>query len=112
MSKFLHAYTSAYADNLPVCCVFSTILSEPLRNNPFSLSEELKKENKKPQVIRYLDLTNQEALSGFSQSVQCSIPPASTQCMNNSDDSTKTKFHTRYGRGFWGCLIFLSCYGE
>lgn len=38
----------------------STILSEPLRNNPLSPPEELKKENKKPQVFRYLDLTNQQ----------------------------------------------------
>lgn len=56
---------------------YSTILSEPLRNNPFSLPEELK-ENKKSQVFRYLDLTNQQALSGLSQRMQWSLPPLST----------------------------------
>lgn len=66
----------------------SSILSEPLRNNPFSPPEELKKENKKPQVFRYLDLTNQQALSGLSPRMQWSLPPLSTLSMNNTDDST------------------------
>lgn len=56
----------------------STKLSEPLRNNPFSPPEELKKENKKPQVFRYLDLTNQQALSGLSPRMPWSLPPLST----------------------------------
>lgn len=65
---------------------YSTKLSEPLRNNPFSLPEEFQKENKnkKPQVFRYWDLTNQPALSGLSQRMQWSLPPLTALRMNTN----------------------------
>lgn len=56
---------------------YSTKLSEPLRNNLFSLSEQFQKENKnkKPQIFSFWGLTNQQALSGLGQRMQWSLPP-------------------------------------
>lgn len=39
MSKFLHAYISADADNLPVCCTFNHTFQNPSETIP-SLPEE------------------------------------------------------------------------
>lgn len=48
----------------------STILSEPLRNNPLSPPEELKKENKN---LKYLDIWILQ-----TSKMQWSLPPLST----------------------------------
>lgn len=52
-----------------------------------SLPEEFQKENenKKPQVFRYWDLANQEALPGLGQRMQWSLPPLTALRMNTND---------------------------
>lgn len=48
-SSYMHVFQLMLTTYL--CCIFNQ-LSEPLRNNPFSLPEEFKKENKN---LKYLD---------------------------------------------------------
>lgn len=52
-----------------------------------SLPEEFQKENKnkKPQVFRYWDLANQQALPGLGQRMQWSLPPLTALRMNTND---------------------------
>lgn len=52
MSKFLHAYISAYADNLPVCCIFNHTFRTPQKQPLLSL-KNLKRKTKN---LKYLDI--------------------------------------------------------
>lgn len=53
--QFSHAYISAYADNLPVCCTFTHTFQNPSETIPsLSLKNfKKKKKTKKPSSIRY-----------------------------------------------------------
>lgn len=90
-NKFSHAYISAYADNLPVCCTFNHTFQNPSETIPFlSLKNFLKttKQNKKKN-LKYLDITNQQAPSVLSQRMQWSLPPLTTLLTNNTSNSIK-----------------------
>lgn len=108
-SSYMHIFQLMLTTYL--CCIFNQ-LSESLRNNPFSLPEEFKKENKN---LKYLDICIlQTSKHSRALAKECSgafFPPFSTLWVSNTDDSTRES-HARYGRGFWGCLIFLSCYSK
>lgn len=84
--QFSDACISTHADNLPVRCIFNQTFRTPQKQSLLSLPEEFQKENKnkKPQVFRYWDLTNQPALSGLSQRMQWSLPPLTALRMNTN----------------------------
>lgn len=88
ISKFSHAYISAYADNLPVCRTFNHTFSTPQKQSLLSPWRILRGKQK-PQIFRYFDLTNQQAISGLSQRMQWRLPPLTTLWMNNINNSIK-----------------------